>query len=122
MTQLKSYRNLLVWQKSIDLVEQTYNLTKHFPSEEKFGLTSQANRASTSIPANIAEGYGRHHRGDYLRFLSIARGSIAELETHMIVAVRLGFVSKELTEPAWRLAQEVGKMLAGLVNSLDPRP
>jgi four helix bundle protein len=122
MTQLKSYRNLLVWQKSIDLVEQTYKLTKHFPSEEKFGLTSQANRASTSIPANIAEGYGRHHRGDYLRFLSIARGSIAELETHMIVAVRLGFVSKELTEPAWRLAQEVGKMLAGLVNSLDPRP
>jgi four helix bundle protein len=122
MAPLRSYRDLQVWQKSIDLVEQTYKLTKHFPADERFGLTSQANRASASIPANIAEGYGRHHRGDYLRFLSFARGSIAELETHMIVAVRLGFATKDQTAPCWRLAQEVGKMLAGLVTSLDPRP
>lgn len=122
MATLKSYRDLDVWKKSIDLVEQIYKLTKHFPHDERFGLTSQTNRAACSIPANIAEGYGRHHRGDYLRFLSIARGSIAELETHLIIAVRLGFVSKESTKECWHLSQEVGKMLAGLVNSLDPRP
>jgi four helix bundle protein len=122
MEPLKSYRDLDVWKKSIDLVEQIYRLTKGFPSDERFGLTSQANRAACSIPANIAEGYGRHHRGDYLRFLSIARGSVAELETHIIVAVRLGFVTKEATKECWHLAQEVGKMLAALVRSLDPRP
>lgn len=118
---LQSYRELRVWQKAIDLVEQVYRLTAGFPTEEKFGLVSQMRRAAVSVPANIAEGYGRSHRGDYLRSLSIARGSLLELETHLTIAVRLGYTPAEGDSAAdiGSHVQEVDRMLYGLIQSLE---
>lgn len=102
----------------MDLVENVYRITQQFPPEEKFGLTSQLRRSAVSIPANIAEGNGRLHRGEYLRSLSIARGSLMELETHLTIAVRLKFLRRESALPAWNLSQEVGKLLNALITSL----
>jgi four helix bundle protein len=116
---LETYRDLKVWKKSVDLVEQVYLVSKLFPDDERFGLISQVRRAAVSIPANIAEGYGRKHRGDYLHHLSMARGSLMELETHLIIAVRLGFAQRERMDPVWQGSQEVGKMLNGLWESLQ---
>ncbi len=118
---LKTYRDLEVWQRAVDLVVEVYRLTKVFPSEERFGLTSQSRRASVSIPANIAEGYGRTHRGDYLRHLSMARGSLTELETHLTIAVRLDFITRDQAMDTWNLCQEVGRMLNKLIRSLEQR-
>ncbi len=117
---LKSYRELVVWQKAMDLVVAVYQLSASLPSGEKYGLTSQMQRAAVSVPANIAEGYGRVHRGDYLRHLSIARGSLAELETHVAIAVRLEFLGKDAVMEVWELTQEVGKLLGQLIRSLEP--
>src|ERR1043165_2453393 len=88
---IKNYRDLIVWQKAIDLVVMAYRATADFPKTETYGLVSQIRRASTSIPANIAEGYGRGSRKDYTQFLFIAQGSLKELETHFIVAERLAY-------------------------------
>lgn len=115
---LKSYRELEVWQRSMDLVVGAYKLTDLLPETEKFGLRSQLQRASVSIPANIAEGYGRVHRGDYVRHLSIARGSLAEVETLLAVSVRLEFVSRDAVKETWDLTQDVGRMLTRLIHSL----
>lgn len=125
---LKSYRDLEVWQKAMDLVEEVYRIAERFPSHEKYGLTGQLQRAAVSIPANIAEGYARMHRKEYLHHLSIARGSLAEVETHLALAVRLGFASKDDVIGTWRRAQDVGKLLTRLIQSLgrsqtrDPIP
>ncbi len=119
---LQSYRDLEVWQVAMDLVEATYILTRQYPKEERYGLTSQTQRAAVSVPANISEGYGRTHRGDYKRFLSIARGSLCELETHFTIAVRLGYIPREIMLPPWELAQSVGKMLRKLIASLGDAP
>jgi len=118
---LKTYRELEVWQRAMDLVVEVYRLSAEFPSREKFGLTSQIQRAAVSVPANIAEGYGRSHRGDYLHLLSVARGSLAELETHLAIAVRLGFLDRENAMDAWNLSQSVGQMLTKLIRSLESR-
>ncbi len=83
---LESYRELKVWQKAIDLVVECYRLSQAFPKDEIYGLTSQLRRASVSIPANIAEGYGRGSHGEYLQFLAVAQGSLKEVETHLIIA------------------------------------
>ena len=115
---LKNYRDLTVWQKSMDLVVAIYELTGEFPPQERYGLSSQIQRAAVSIPSNIAEGYGRTHRGDYLHHLSIAKGSLAEVETQLALAVRLGFVAREQVIALWTLTQEVGKMIAKLIESL----
>lgn len=90
---IKSYQDLEVWQLGMDLVIESYKLTRKFPAAERFGLVSQIRRSAVSIPSNIAEGQGRHHLGDYLRFLSIANGSLKELETLMLIAARLAYVS-----------------------------
>jgi four helix bundle protein len=116
---LQSYRELIVWQKGMDFVTCVYELTAGFPDTEKYGLISQMRRAAVSVPTNVAEGYGRHHRGDYLRFVSIARGSVCELETLLILAGRLGFASREELQSPWRLLQEVGKMLRALNTNLS---
>lgn len=116
---LDSYRDLLVWQKAVELVVATYELTHIFPNDERFGLIAQMRRAAVSIPSNIAEGYGRNHRGDYLRHLSIANGSLKEVETQLIVAGRLDYVTKEQAATVWGLTQEVGKLLWRLKRSLE---
>jgi len=116
---LKTYRDLVVWQKAVELVVVVYRLGKRLPSAERFGLVSQMQRASVSVPANIAEGHWRTHRGDYLRHLSIARGSLAELETHLTIAVRLDYLDRDEVMEAWDYCQEVGKMLNKLIRSLE---
>lgn len=118
---MKTYRELDVWKKAMDMVVAVYNMTAAFPEKERCGLTSQIQRAAVSIPANIAEGYGRVHRGDYLHHLSIARGSLAELETHNTIAVRLGFVPREQAVPVWDMTQEIGKMLTTMIRTLQKK-
>jgi len=119
---LQTYRDLTVWQKAMDLVTEIYSLTKTFPDDERFGLTSQLRRSVVSIPSNIAEGYVRDHRGDYLRFLSIANGSLKEAETQVILANRLEYITREQSRQVWELMQVVGKLLNGLIRSLKSEP
>lgn len=115
----QSYRDLDAWQRSMDLVTEIYALSKSFPREEQFGLVNQIRRAAISIPSNIAEGQGRIHAADFIRFLSIARGSLAETETQLLLAVRLEYIDRDSAKPAWALAQNVGRLLNGLINSLE---
>ena len=115
---IKSYRDLEVWRKSMDFVEAVYDLAKRLPDSERYCLTSQLCRASISIPSNIAEGYGRSGRKDYLRHLGIARGSLMELETQLALAARLKYTDRQTAMDLWKQAQEIGKMLNGLVTSL----
>ena len=117
---VKQYRDLLVWQKSMDLVVESNRVAKLLPKTETFGLCAQIQRAAVSIPANIAEGHGRDHLGDYLRHLSIAKGSLTELETHFLILHRLYKMEDEL-ESAFALAEEVGRMLSGLSKKLGKR-
>ena len=120
-TRISSYRDLKVWDKAMDLVTACYTITRGFPKEERYGLTSQLQRAAVSIPANIAEGHARQHRAEYVQHLSIARGSLAELETHVQIADRLGYLSSDRTGPILGQCAEVGRMLNGLVRSLRQR-
>ncbi|HMA36516.1 MAG TPA: four helix bundle protein, partial [Chloroflexia bacterium] len=119
MTEIRTYRDLVVWQKSMDLVVDIYRFARLFPADEQWGLTSQIRRAVVSIPANIAEGYGRLHRADYVRFLSIARGSLTEVETHLQIAIRLDYLNRQAVVDVWNLLQEVGRLLNGLIRSLE---
>ncbi len=118
---LRGYRELKVWQKSMDLVEESYRLTAAFPRNELYGLTSQLRRAAVSVAANIAEGHGREHLGDYLRSLSIANGSLMELETHLLIGRRMNYVPAQDEQGFLQHAAEVGRMLAGLVRALKRR-
>ena len=118
MTKIKGYKDLIAWQKAMDLVEAIYRLTQPFPSEEKFGLTSQLRRAAVSIPSNIAEGYSRRSRADYVRFLDIARGSANEIETQLLIAVRLHVAGEDQAAKVMEQAMEVQRILKGLVDSL----
>ncbi len=113
------YRQLRVWRRSMELVECIYALTKSWPDAERFGLISQIQRASVSIPANIAEGYGRSHRGDCLRHLSIASGSLMEVETLLTIAVRVGVCHRDTASECWTILQETGRMLTRLNQSLQ---
>jgi four helix bundle protein len=115
----RSYRDLEVWQKAMDLVVDCYRITQDFPKSETYGLVSQLQRAAVSIPANIAEGQGRQHLGEFLQFLSIAGGSLAELETHLLIAYRLGYITQATQEKLFIQSERVGKMLAGLRKSLS---
>ena len=115
---LRSYRELLVWQKAMDLVAECYRVGTLLPRTELYGLKSQIERAAVSMPANIAEGHGREHLGDYLHHLSIAKGSVAELETHLLIALRLYLVNEVDVARALGLSTEVSKMLAGLTKNL----
>jgi four helix bundle protein len=115
---MKNYKELAVWQKAVSLSIEMYKMTKCFPDVEKFGLTSQLRRAATSIPANVAEGWGRGSTKEYIQFLMIARGSIMELETHCIIARKLSYLSSEQLDAMQTGIEEVGKMLNGLIQSL----
>src|SRR5256885_16498458 len=101
----QSYKDLVVWQKGIALAKIIYTLTARFPTEEKFGLVSQMRRAAVSIPSNIAEGQARHTTGEFIQFISHAEGSVAELNTQLILAVELGFSASEPAAPAAELME-----------------
>lgn len=113
------YQELVVWQRAMDLVERVYRLARKMPIEERFGLASQMRRSSRSIPANIAEGYGRGKTGDYLRHLSIASGSLFELETDLELAVRTGMLNAVEVESVRSAAAEVGRLLWALRRRLQ---
>ena len=115
-----SFKDLIVWQEAMNLVEMIYKMTRHFPKEELFGLTSQMRRAAISIPSNIAEGNGRKTRPDYLHFLTIAHGSLTELETHILIAERIELATNEMIQPILMKVETVGKSLNGLRKSLKP--
>ncbi|MBK9216888.1 MAG: four helix bundle protein [Chloracidobacterium sp.] len=115
------YKSLIVWQKSIALVKLIYQITAKFPADEKFGLTSQMRRAAVSIPSNIAEGQARRTTGDYVRFVSTAEGSLAELDTQLIIAIDLNYADKTATRDCLGLMLEVRKMLNSLRRSLLAR-
>ncbi|NLL15311.1 MAG: four helix bundle protein [Fibrobacter sp.] len=119
MKSLKTYRELTVWQKSIDLTVKVYKLTRFFPAEEKFGIISQMRRAASSIPANIAEGQARNTKGEFLQFLGIARGSVAELETFVTLSEKLEFLNQKDSEILFHDLEEINKMLHGLTKSLS---
>jgi len=121
MSVLKSYRDLEVWKKSINWVEQIYLASRAFPPEEKFGLTSQLRRAAMSVPSNIAEGAARSGTGEYLQSLSVATGSLAEAETPLMLANRLQMVDSSIMERLLGQAEEISKMLGGLKRSLQSR-
>lgn len=110
-----SYKQLIVWQKSIELVKSIYKLTSLFPKDELYGITSQIRRASISIPSNIAEGYGRRSHKEYLQFYSIAYGSSLELETQLIISKKLSFASDDDYKIAESLLNEIIKMLYVMV-------
>jgi four helix bundle protein len=116
---IRSYQELIGWQKGIDLVTEVYRLTQKFPKDEVYGLTSQIRRAAVSIPSNIAEGQGRLSRGEFKQFLGHARGSIFELESQVVIARNLKYFSPE--EAAFLLGRiaELGRILNGLLKSLD---
>ena len=121
MTSLSSYRELTVWQKSMDLTVKIYELTRRFPAEERFGITSQMRRAASSIPANIAEGQARRTTGEFLQSLGIARGSLAELETFLTLAARLELLNKKNSVNLLNDCAEINKMLHALMRSLSTR-
>jgi len=116
-----SYRDLRVWQKAIELVTKIYQLLKEFPKKELYGLSNQIRRSSVSIPANIAEGHARQHIKEFLQGLFIARGSLAELDTHLIVAQQLDYINaQEYCEIEVKII-DVRMLLQGLINSLKSR-
>jgi four helix bundle protein len=117
--QIRSHRDLLVWQKAMDLVVRIYRESEGFPKAETYGLTSQTRRAVASIPANIAEGQGRRLPGEYVNFLGNARGSLSELDTHLELAVRLGYLDSDKHLVLLDQLAEVGRLLNGLMRSLE---
>ena len=118
---VESYKDLKVWQKSIDLVDGIYEVTKKFPKEEIYGLTGQLKRAAISLPSNIAEGSSKRSTKEFMRFINIAYGSLAELETQLIIAERQRFISKEQNLELSAKISEIGKMLNGLHRSLSEK-
>jgi four helix bundle protein len=118
---VRNYKELDVWKKSVAFTTEIYQLTSGFPNTERYGLSSQVRRAAVSIPANIAEGWGRGSVGEYIQFLTVARGSLMELETHLIVSCNLRFISSEALGAGSREIEEIGKMLNGLIGALKSR-
>ncbi len=114
----KSYRDLVVWKRAMELVSETYKLAKCLPKEETYVLSDQIRRAAISIPSNIAEGNGRASMREYSRFLSIARGSKYELETQLLICVDLCYLTEEQISKAMMLGEEVGRMLNVLITKL----
>jgi four helix bundle protein len=120
-TKTRSYKDLVVWQKGISLAKTVYQLTKKYPSEERFGLVAQMRRAAVSVPSNIAEGQARHTTGEFILFISHAEGSVAELDTQLILGIELNFCSAADAEQAFGLINELRKMLNVLRRKLMAR-
>jgi len=115
----ETFRDLVVWQRSIQMTMAVYKLTSTFPADERFGLTNQLRRASVSVASNIAEGYGRATTGEYVQFLGHAGGSNCEVQTQMVIAGGLGFGTDEEGIKAEQLSLEVGRMLAAMMSKLQ---
>jgi four helix bundle protein len=113
-----SYRDLIAWKKAMELVKGTYDITDSFPQHEMYGLTSQLRRAAVSIPSNIAEGQAHYTNPEFVRFLRHARGSLAEIETQLLIAQDRGYVSQPKVEELLHTTDELGRILSGLINSL----
>ena len=114
-----SYRDLVAWQKGLDLVVEIYRITERFPKSEIYGLTSQLRRAAVSVPSNIAEGQAHFSRQEFRHFLRHSRGSLAELETQVLIAQKLGFLEERIAARALQKIYEVNRILAGLIASLN---
>jgi|SRR5690349_14945833 len=121
MTTFKSYRDLEVWQRAMRLVKRIYEVTRKFPTDERFGLTNQLRRAAVSVPSNLAEGHARFGAGEFSRFLSITMGSVAELETQILLSLNLGYIKEPVTHELLAERDVVGKMLRGLAKSIERR-
>lgn len=119
---VNSFRELVVWQKAMDLVVEVYRLVKLLPREEQYALADQMRRCAVSIPSNIAEGHTRNSTKEYIQFLSIAKGSNAELQTQLSICSRLGYLSNEQISNATGLSGEIGKMISSIQKSLTPTP
>lgn len=115
---IESYKDLLVWQRSMELCVEVYKLSSNFPDSEKFGLTIQLRRATVSVASNIAEGYGRASKGEYLQFLGHARGSVYEINTQLLIAQELKYGTSASLRHAMATADEVGKMLVAMMKKL----
>jgi four helix bundle protein len=118
---IKSYKDLLVWQQAMDLAVLCYRITKGFPKEELFGLTSQIRRSSSSVAANVAEGHGRENSGSFVQFLRIAQGSLKETETHLLLSSRVGLVKEIEVRDALLACEDIGRMLRSLIRSIQAR-
>lgn len=119
MATLSSYRELIVWQRAMEVTVECYRISENFPRKETYGLAAQLQRAAISIASNIAEGAGRGHTREYIHHLFIARGSLFEVETQLIAAEQLGYTTKACIDAVLALTSEVGKMLNGLIGSLE---
>ena len=119
---LKSYKDLKVWQRSYQLCLEIYKITKGFPDEEKYGLTSQLRRVAVSVPSNISEGYGRKTTPEYIQFLYIAYGSVCEIETQILLSGDLGYISNGRLEMLNEGIREVERILKALIRSLENKP
>jgi len=115
---MKKFKNLNMWKKGIELVKSTYLITKDFPDEEKYGLTSQIRRSAISIPSNIAEGYGRNSDKEFNHFLNIARGSSYELETQIIIAYEIEYITNEILEDLTEKLDEIQRMITNFQKRL----
>lgn len=115
---VKCYQDLEAWKKSVGLVEAVYRITENFPGKEAFGLTNQVRRAVVSIPSNIAEGSGRDHSKEFLQFLAVSRGSLREVETQLIIAEKLGYLSKSDLRGLLDKTDEISRIISGLINSI----
>jgi len=118
---VRSYKDLLVWQKGMVLAKQIYSLSRSFPSDEKFGITAQMRRAAVSVPSNIAEGQARHGRKEFVQFISHSEGPLAELDTQLILATELGFCQQSSAKPSADLIEELQKMLTSLRHKVEER-
>jgi four helix bundle protein len=118
---INSYRDLLVWQRAMDLAVLCYSLTRAFPKEEAFGLTSQVRRSSASVAANIAEGHGRENSGSFVQFLRVAQGSLKETETHLLLSQRVGLLPTAQATQAMKTCDEIGKMLRSLIRAVQDK-
>jgi four helix bundle protein len=118
---IRSYRDLAVWKLAMDLAEGCYRVTKEFPRDEMYGMTAQIRRSAASVAANVAEGHGRESTGAFVQFLRVAQGSLKELETHLLLADRVGLGTSQDTSALLRKADDLGKMLRSLIRSLQRR-
>lgn len=118
---VRSYRDLIAWQKAMALAVTIYRVTEQFPQREQFGLSNQLRRAATSVPSNIAEGQGRASTNDYVHFLHISRGSLQELETQVLLAQQLNYLSVQESESVLTQSSEVSRLISGLISSLKNR-